>query len=71
MHSEYDHMNEKQSILQLLMPKAVLKAMTPEARDSIPHSLLEQDMVRIVVRATVIRESRKVFRIFRFMTGYS
>jgi hypothetical protein len=40
-------MNEKQSILQLMMPKAVLKALTPEARDSIPHNLLEQDMVRI------------------------
>jgi hypothetical protein len=41
-------MDEKQSTLQPTKPKAVLKAMTPEARDSIPHdSLLEQDMVRI------------------------
>jgi len=40
-------MNEKQSILQLMMPKAVLKAMTPESIDSIPKNLLEQDMVRI------------------------
>lgn len=40
-------MNEKQSIIQLMTPKAVLKAMTPEAKDSIPRNMLEQDMVRI------------------------
>jgi hypothetical protein len=38
-------MNEKQSIIQLMTPKAVLKAMTPEAKDSIPSNMLEQDMV--------------------------
>ena len=40
-------MNEKQSIIELMTPKAVLKAMTPEAKDSIPSNMLEQDMVRI------------------------
>lgn len=30
-----------------MTPKAVLKAMTPEAMDSVPHNLLEQGMVRI------------------------
>jgi hypothetical protein len=39
--------NEKQSIIQLIAAKAVLKAMTPEAKDSIPSNMLEQDMVRI------------------------
>jgi hypothetical protein len=40
-------MNEKQSIIQLMAVKAVLKAMTPEAKNSIPRNMLEQDMVRI------------------------
>jgi len=40
-------MNEKESTLQLLMPKAVLKALTPEAKSAVPQGLLELDMVRI------------------------
>jgi len=40
-------MSEKQSIIQLITAKAVLKAMTPEAKDAIPRNLLEHDMVRI------------------------
>ena len=40
-------MNEKQSIIQLMTVKAVLKAMTPEAKDAIPLNRLELDMVRI------------------------
>jgi len=40
-------MNEKQSIIQLITPKAVLKATTPEAIDSIPRNMLEQDVIRI------------------------
>ncbi|HKI55386.1 MAG TPA: FHA domain-containing protein, partial [Anaerolineales bacterium] len=40
-------MNEKQSVLQLLMPKAALQAMTPEARASVPQTLLEQNWIRI------------------------
>lgn len=40
-------MSEKQAIIQLITAKAVLKAMTPEAKDSIPRNVLEQDVVRI------------------------
>jgi hypothetical protein len=53
-------MNEKQSTLQLTESVAALKAITPEARDSIPHdSLVEQDMVIInQLPFKVGRESR-------------
>ncbi|GAV19205.1 FHA domain protein [Mariprofundus micogutta] len=52
-------MNEKDSILQILTPKAVLKAMSPEAAASIPQVLLEQGMVRITrFPFKVGRESR-------------
>jgi hypothetical protein len=40
-------MNEKQSIMQRITAKAVLKAMTPEAKNAIPRNMLEQDVVRI------------------------
>jgi len=53
-------MNKKQPTLQLTEPMAALKAMTPEARDSIPHdSLMEQDMITISqLPFKVGRESR-------------
>jgi len=40
-------MDDKLATLQLLTPKAVLQAMTPEAKASVPHSLLEHNLIRI------------------------
>jgi len=40
-------MNDKSATLQFLTPKAVLQAMTPEAKGSVPNSLLERDLIRI------------------------
>lgn len=52
-------MTEKQMIIDIMTPKAVLKAITPEASKSIPVNLMEQDMVRITkFPFSVGRESR-------------
>lgn len=53
-------MDEKQPTIQLTGSMAALKAITPEAKDSIPHgSLMEQDMVAIdQLPFRVGRESR-------------
>lgn len=40
-------MNDKQSIIKLLMPGAVLRAKTKEAKASVPQHLLAQDIVSI------------------------
>jgi pSer/pThr/pTyr-binding forkhead associated (FHA) protein len=40
-------MDEKQKILKVITPIAVLKAMTPEAKKAVPQTLLVEDMVGI------------------------
>jgi len=40
-------MDDKLATLKLLTPKAVLQAMTPEAKASVPQGSLEHDLVRI------------------------
>lgn len=40
-------MNDKQQIIQLLMPGAVLRAITKEAKASVPQHVLAQDIVSI------------------------
>jgi len=40
-------MDDKLTTLQLLTPKAVLQAMTPESKASVPNGVLERDLVRI------------------------
>jgi len=40
-------MDNKSATLQLLTPKAVLQAMTPEARASVSQGALEGDLIRI------------------------
>jgi hypothetical protein len=40
-------MNDKQSILKVFLPRAVLKAMTPEAEHAVPESWIESGFVGI------------------------
>jgi len=40
-------MDDKLATLERLTPKAVLQAMTPEAKASVPQNLLEYDLIRI------------------------
>ena len=40
-------MNDKQTILTLLLPKAVLKAMTPEAERAVPDGMIESGLISI------------------------
>jgi hypothetical protein len=52
-------MDEKQAIIKLIMPKAVLKALTPEAYRAIPKNLQVSDMACIKKYPFCIgRESR-------------
>jgi len=52
-------MNDKTSILQLLTPKAVLKAITPEANACVPRGQLEHGFIQInQFPFSVGRESR-------------
>ncbi len=52
-------MNDKASILQLLKPKAVLKALTPEAKACAPQHSIEHGLIRISqFPFSVGRESR-------------
>ena len=52
-------MNDKVEILQLLVPKAVLKAITPGAKDCVPRGQLEHGFIRInQFPFSVGRESR-------------
>lgn len=40
-------MNDKQTILTILLPKAVLKTMTPEAERAVPDGMIESGLIRI------------------------
>ena len=40
-------MDDKQAILKILLPKAVLKAMTPEAERAAPDGIIESGLIRI------------------------
>ena len=54
-------MHNKQSILELLSPHAVLRALTEEAKDSVPTYFLEHDFIRLThFPFEVGRESRDI-----------
>lgn len=40
-------MEDKLAILKILLPKAVLKAMTPEAAEAVPRGQIESGLIRI------------------------
>lgn len=40
-------MDDKQAILALLLPRAVLKPLTPEAQRAVPDGMIEAGMIRI------------------------
>jgi pSer/pThr/pTyr-binding forkhead associated (FHA) protein len=55
-------MNDKQAILKILLPKAVLKAMTPEAERAVPGGMSQSGLISIrTFPFRVGRESRGAF----------